>query len=83
MSMDIQNEIIQAIDILIQKRIPTTRMDIPTVVTRVEGDTYRVNIDGGDYSVKDGINLNPSVGTKVWVHLPNGKINGAYIAAKR
>lgn len=81
--MDIQNEIIQAIDILIKKRLPVTRMDIPTVVLGVQGDKYKVNIDGADYNVKDGIGLNPTVGTKVWVHLPNGKINQAYIAAKR
>lgn len=81
--MDIQQEIIQAIDILIQKRVSSTPMDIPTVVLGVDGDTYKVNIDGVDYNVKDGINLNPTIGTKVWVHLPNGKINQAYIAAKR
>ena len=81
--MDIQNEIIQAIDILIQKRLPTTRMDIPTVVLGVEGDKYKVKIDGIDYNVKDGIGLSPTVGTKVWVHLPNGKIDLAYIAARR
>lgn len=81
--MDIQNEIIQAIDILIQKRVSSTPMDIPTVVLGVDGDTYKVNIDGIEYSVKDGINLNPTVGTKVWLHCPNGKINQAYIAAKR
>ena len=81
--MDIQNEIIQAIDILIRKRIPSAPMDIPTVVLGVDGDTYKVNIDGHDYNVKDGVNINPTIGTKVWVHLPNGKINQAYIAAKR
>jgi len=81
--MDIQNEIIQAIDILIKKRLPVTRVDIPTVILGVQGDKYKVNIDGVDYNVKDGIGLNPTVGTKVWVHLPNGKINQAYIAAKR
>lgn len=81
--MDIQNEIIKTIEIMVAKRVSSTPMDIPTVVIGVEGDYYKVNIDGADYSVKDGINLNPTVGTKVWVHLPNGKINQAYIAAKR
>ena len=81
--MDIQNEIIQAIEIMVAKRVSSTPMDIPTVVIGVDRDYYKVNIDGAEYSVKDGINLNPTVGTKVWVHLPNGKINQAYIAAKR
>lgn len=81
--MGIQDEILQAIEIMIQKRVPSAPMDIPTVVTGVDGDTYKVNIDGVDYNVKDGVNISPTVGTKVWVHLPNGKINQAYIAAKR
>ncbi len=81
--MNIQNEIIQAIEILIQKNLPPSRLDIPTVVLGIEGDKYLVQIDGSNYQIKDGINLNPTVGTKVWVHLPNGKINQAYIAAKR
>ncbi len=81
--MDIQSEIIQAIEILIKKNLPPSRVDIPTVVIGVEGDTYLVQIDTGQYYVKDGINLNPTIGTKVWVHLPNGKMNQAYIAAKR
>ena len=81
--MDIQNEIIQAIEVLIKKNLPPSRVDIPTVVLGIEGDTYLVQIDAGQYYVKDGINLNPTIGTKVWVHLPNGKINQAYIAAKR
>ncbi len=81
--MDIQNEIIQAIEILIKKNLPPSRLDIPTVVLGIEGDTYLVQIDSGNYYVKDGINLNPTIGAKVWVHLPNGKINQAYISAKR
>ena len=81
--MDIQNEIIQAIDILIKKRLPVAQVDIPTVILGTQGDKYKVNIDGADYYVKDGIGLNPTAGTKVWVHLPNGKMNQAYIAARR
>ena len=81
--MDIQSEIIKAIEVMIQKKVSPALMDIPTVVIGVEGDTYKVNIDGIDYNVKDGVNISPTVGTKVWVHLPNGKINQAYIAAKR
>jgi len=81
--MDIQNEIIQAIEILIKKNLPPSRLDIPTVIIGIEGDKYLVQIDAGQYYVRDGINLNPTIGTKVWVHLPNGNINQAYIAAKR
>ena len=81
--MDIQNEIIQTIDILIAKRVSTAPMDIPTVVIGVDRDLYKVSIDGYEYNVKDGVGINPTVGTKVWVHLPNGKINQAYIAARR
>lgn len=81
--MDIQSEILQAIEILIKKNLPPSKVDIPTVVIGIEGDRYLVQVDAGQYRVKDGINLNPTIGTKVWLHLPNGNINQAYIAAKR
>lgn len=38
-----------------------------TVVTEINGDEYKVNIDGGNYWVKDGVNISPTVGMPVWV----------------
>lgn len=82
--MDIKTEIIKTIELLIDKKIKNNPMDIPTVILGVTSKgEYKVNIDGVDYFVNDGILLRPSVGTKVWLHCPNGKISDAYIAARR
>lgn len=81
--MDIKNEIIKTIELLIDKKIQSSPTDIPTVILGVEKDKYRVKINGADYRVSDGILLHPTVGTKVWIHCPNGNISQAYIAAKR
>lgn len=59
--------------------------EVASVVEAVNGDKYTVSIDGMRYEVKDGVNINPKIGTPVWVKMPNGKGNmtGAYIMAKR
>lgn len=84
--MNIQAEILKSIEIMVQKALRKyERTEMAAVVEAVNGDKYTVTIDGYKYEVKDGINLNPSVGTPVWVKLPNGTGNmtGAYIMAKR
>ncbi len=84
--MSIKEEILKAIDILVQKAIEKyEHNEIATVVEAVNGNKYAVMIDGTRYEVKDGINLKPSVGTPVWVKLPygTGNMTGAYIMAKR
>ncbi len=81
--MDIKQEIIATIELLIDKKISSAPSDIPAVVLGVRRDKYHVNINGVDYYLKDGVNLNPKIGTAVWIHCPNGKLNAAYIAAKR
>ncbi len=42
---------------------------------------YKVQIEGGEYLVNDGIGLKPEPNTRVWVHIPNGNLENAYIAA--
>lgn len=81
--MDIKKEIIKTIEVLIDKKISSTPLDIPTVILGVRGDKYLVNVDGANYYVKDGVNINPKIGSAVWLHCPNGKIGAAYICAKR
>lgn len=82
--MGISEEILDAIKIAINKAIAQTQVsDISTVVTATDKNKYEVIIDGEKYKVSDGINLSPTVGTPVWVHIPNGDITKAYIAAKR
>ena len=81
--MDIKNEIIKTIEILIDKRIPKGFQDIPTVILGQQGNKYKVKIDGVEHWVKDGVQLHPAIGKSVWIHLPNGKLTDAYIAALR
>ena len=56
-----------------------------SVVEAVNNGKFTVYIDGNRYEVKDGVNLQPTVGTPVWVKCPYGKGNmsGAYIMARR
>ena len=84
--MSIQAEILKSIEIMVQEALRKyEKTEMAAVVEAVNGDKYVVTIDGYQYEVKDGINLRPSVGTPVWVKLPNGTGNmtGAYIMAKR
>ena len=85
--MSIKDEIKQAIRVTVQKEIQKLKSsvprDVPSVVTAISGDKYKVNIDGGDYWVKDDIGLGLTVGMAVWVHVPNGKLGNAYVCAKR
>ena len=82
----IQDELIKTIQLLIDKSIGNrTRSDVSTVILEISNGKYKVPIDGVEYWVKDGIGLNLSVGTHVWVHIPNGnptQMNQAYICAK-
>ena len=80
-----RQEIIQTVENIVNghlKNINASR-DVPSVVTAISGDKYKVNIDGGDYWVKDDIGLGLTVGMAVWVHVPNGKLGNAYVCAKR
>ncbi len=81
--MNVKQEIIRTIEILIDKKIDSSPTDIPTIVLGQSGRKYKVQIDGVERLVPDGINLCPTAGTKVWLRCPNGKIQDAYIAAKR
>lgn len=85
---DINRSIISCIEMLINKKIEklvyTDRQGIITGVqtTRTGKQTYKVSIDGAEYAVYDGINLQPEINSRVWVHLPNGSLKDAYICAK-
>ena len=83
--MDIQKEIINTIDLLIEKRLSKLAIsrDIPSVVTDIDGDTYIVNINGGKQKIKCGTNITLTKGSPIWVHVPNGDFSKAFILAKR
>lgn len=80
-----KQEIIQTVENLINSKMKniTVNTDEPSVVTEISNNKYKVTINGNDYWVKDGVNLSPTIGTAVWVHIPNGKYTQAFIMAKR
>ena len=83
--MTIKEEIKQAIRTIIIREIKNLKIskDVISVVTAINGDKYKVNIDGSDYWVKDGIGLNLAVSTAVWVRIPNGNTNDIFIMSKK
>lgn len=81
--MDIKDEIIKTIELLIDKKIKTSPSDVPAVVLGISRNKYKVSVNGIEYLVNDGVRLQPSIGTSVWLHCPNGNISKAYIAALR
>lgn len=80
--MTIKDEIMQAIETLVRKEIQkyTQSRDIVSTITDISGDKYKINIDGHDYWVKDGIGLNLKVGMQVWIR-KTGK--DMYIASRK
>lgn len=86
--MNIQNEILKAIEIIIDKKLEKYAIvsDVQSIVTDVKNDKYKVFINGSEYWVKCGFDTTSiNIGTPVWVHLPNGNQNfkSAFIIAKR
>lgn len=80
--MSIQDEIIKTVETIVQKYIGKLNMsrDVVSVVTAISGNKCKVNIDGTDYWVKDGIGLNLTVGTQVWIRIVG---NEKYISSRR
>lgn len=82
---DIQDEIIKTIEIMVngvlKKKMKTSSRDVATVILENKDDKYRVNIDGHDYWLKDGIGLGLKVGMPVWIRVVNGV--SMYIASRK
>ena len=78
-----QERLLQTIEILIEKamRKRMSSRDVATVILENKDDKYRVNIDGHDYWLKDGIGLGLKVGMPVWIRVVNG-VN-MYIASRK
>lgn len=84
--MDVQEEIYQAIDNMVGRRLDrqnlTTQSEGIVVGSSVKGDgIYHVKINGNVYKVKDGIGLRPKLNDIVWVCIPNADWGKAYICA--
>lgn len=84
--MSIQDELLKSIQIMIDEAAKKVQSaEYASVVESVKNGKYTVSIDGYKYEVKDGINLQPTVGTPVWIKCPYGigNMTGAYIMARR
>lgn len=83
--MTLKEDIIKAIEELAKKEIRKLSIgkDVPTVIMGTSGEKYKVIIDGAEHWIKDGVGLGLSVGTSVWVRIPEGNMSFAYICAKR
>jgi UDP-N-acetyl-D-mannosaminuronic acid transferase (WecB/TagA/CpsF family) len=81
----IQEEIFSSIEAFIKEKFNSMNIsrDVASVVTSVSNGKYKVLIDGSTYLVKDGVGVKPSVGTAVWVRIPNDSYREAYICALR
>ena len=80
--MSIQDEIMNTVEIIVQKYLSKLKIprDVVSVVTEISGDKCKVNIDGINYWVKDGIGLNLTVGTAVWIRIIG---NERYISSRK
>ena len=84
--LKLQDELIQTIEILINKSINKTASqgrDVVAVISEIENNKYKVIIDGIDYWLKDGIGLNLAVGMPVWVRIAGKGSNNMYIASRK
>lgn len=84
--LDVQQEIFKTIETIVEQRLISLNLthDEPGVVLGTSGRNdgkYIVSLKGGKYTVKDGVRLNPSANTPVWVRIPNNDYNQAYICA--
>ena len=80
--MSIQDEIINTAETVVKKYLDNLKIsrDVPSVVTAISNDKYKVEIDGKVYWLKDGIGLNLTVGTQVWIRIVGKEM---YIASKK
>ena len=80
--MSIQDEIIKTAETVVKKYLDNLKIsrDVPSVVTAISNDKYRLEFDGKVHWLKDGIGLNLTVGTQVWIRIVGKEM---YIASKR
>lgn len=80
--MSIQDEIINTAETVVKKYLDNLKIsrDVPSVVTAISNDKYRLEFDGKVHWLKDGIGLNLTVGTQVWIRIVGKEM---YIASKR
>ena len=79
--MNIQEEILNAIDVMVQKGIEKSNPETTRrgVVTGIKDGKYQVSIDGTEVNVYDSVGCNPKIGDGVFVQTPNGSLINAFI----
>ena len=80
--MSIQDEIINTVETVVKKYLDNLQIsrDVPSVVTAISNNKYKIEFDGETHWLKDGIGLNLTVGTQVWIRIVGKEM---YIASKR
>jgi hypothetical protein len=83
MPNSIADEVLNAIEYAIDKTTSNLRRNyVKTAIKYVSSDgKYTVTIDGADYTVPTGCGMKFVAGEKIWVHIPEGNLNNAYICA--
>ena len=78
----IQEEIIKTVETVVKKYISKLDLsrDVVSVVTAISNNKYKVTVDGVEHWLKDGIGLNLTIGTQVWIRIVGKEM---YIASKR
>ena len=81
-NMSIQDEIIKTAETVVKKYLDNLKIsrDVPSVVTAISNDKYKIEFDGETHWLKDGIGLNLTVGRQVWIRIVGKEM---YIASKR
>ena len=81
-NMSIQDEIINTVETVVKKYLGNLQIsrDVPSVVTAISNNKYKVEFDGEVHWLKDGIGLNLTIGTQVWIRIVGKEM---YIASKR
>ena len=79
--MDIRDEIINSMDIMIQKSLEKNRQTNTRVgtVTAIQDGKYQVTIDGATYSMYDSVGCDPQVGQSVLIQTSGGSFLNAFI----
>ena len=86
--MDFIDEIYKTIEVMIQRYISKMKISqqengIVIGESKKGSHRYKVKVKETIYDVKDGIGLAPAPNTSVWITIPNGDWNLAYICAGR
>ena len=80
--MSIQDEIINTVETVVKKYLDNLKIsrDVPSVVTAISNNKYKIEFDGEIHWLKDGIGLNLTVGTQVWIRIVGKEM---YITSKK